>query len=122
MHVSVMRPEIFMKCLVPAVFATIVVLNGLIFGFMMNSDFDRARYPVFLGAMHLGSGLVVGFGALAAGFAMGVCGEAGVRGFAQQPRVYMSMIVLLILCEVLSLFPTILAVMMRGKGTIDVTC
>ena len=39
-----------------------------------------------LGFLHLGAGLAVGLSGLAAGFAIGVVGDAGVRGTAQQPR------------------------------------
>ena len=38
------------------------------------------------GFLHLGAGLAVGLSGLAAGFAIGVVGDAGVRGTAQQPR------------------------------------
>lgn len=41
---------------------------------------------IFLGFLHLGAGLAVGLSGLAAGFAIGVVGDAGVRGTAQQPR------------------------------------
>jgi len=34
----------------------------------------------------LGAGLSVGLSGLAAGFAVGIVGDAGVRGTAQQPR------------------------------------
>lgn len=34
----------------------------------------------------MGAGLSVGLSGLAAGFAVGIVGDAGVRGTAQQPR------------------------------------
>ncbi len=40
-------------------------------------------YRAFL---QLGAGLSVGLSGLAAGFAVGIVGDAGVRGTAQQPR------------------------------------
>lgn len=36
--------------------------------------------------LQLGAGLSVGLSGLAAGFAVGIVGDAGVRGTAQQPR------------------------------------
>ena len=36
--------------------------------------------------VHLGAGLSVGLSGLAAGFAIGIVGDAGVRGTAQQPK------------------------------------
>jgi F0F1-type ATP synthase membrane subunit c/vacuolar-type H+-ATPase subunit K len=38
---------------------------------------------------------------LAAGFAIGIVGDAGVRGTAQQPRLFVGMILILIFAEVL---------------------
>ena len=38
------------------------------------------------GFVHLGAGLSVGLSGLAAGYAVGIVGDAGVRGTAQQPR------------------------------------
>lgn len=38
------------------------------------------------GFLQLGAGLSVGLSGLAAGFAVGIVGDAGVRGTAQQPR------------------------------------
>ena len=51
--------------------------------------------------MQLGAGLSVGISGLAAGLSIGIIGDAGVRGSAQQPRMYMGMIMILIFAEVL---------------------
>lgn len=51
--------------------------------------------------MNLGSGLAVGLCGLAAGFAIGIAGDAGNRTIAQQPRMFVSMILILIFAEVL---------------------
>jgi len=121
-QLSIMRPDLFMRCIVPILMAGVVALYGLIAMGIMVKDFKRANYPLFLGAMHLGSGLAVGFGSLAAGFAMGVCGEAGLRGFAQQPRLYASMIIVLIFAEVLGLYGIVACIMMCTHGATDVEC
>jgi V-type H+-transporting ATPase proteolipid subunit len=42
--------------------------------------------------IYLGAGLSVGLAGLAAGFAIGIVGDAGVRGTAQQPRLYVGMV------------------------------
>lgn len=52
------------------------------------------------GFVHLGAGLSVGLSGLAAGFAIGIVGDAGVRGTAQQPRLFVGMILILIFAEV----------------------
>lgn len=50
----------------------------------------------------------VGFGGLAAGFAIGVVGDAGVRATAQQPSMYVVMILILIFAEALGLYGLII--------------
>lgn len=62
--------------------------------------------------MHFGAGLAVGLSGLAAGFAIGVVGDAGVRGTAQQPKLYIGMILILIFAEVLGLYGAITALVM----------
>merc|ERR1712147_21730 len=64
------------------------------------------------GFMHFGAGLAVGLSGLAAGFAIGVVGDAGVRGTAQQPKLYIGMILILIFAEVLGLYGLITALVM----------
>lgn len=67
------------------------------------------------GFIHLGSGLAVGFSGLAAGFAIGIVGDAGVRGTAQQPRLFVGMILILIFAEVLGLYGLIVAIYLYIK-------
>jgi ATP synthase proteolipid subunit len=48
---------------------------------------ENIIYSMFYRAfLQLGAGLSVGLSGLAAGFAVGIVGDAGVRGTAQQPR------------------------------------
>ena len=58
------------------------------------------NFALLSGFVHLGSGLAVGLSGLAAGFAIGIVGDAGVRGTAQQPRLFVGMILILIFAEV----------------------
>ena len=48
--------------------------------------------PLYQGFDQLGAGLSVGLAGLAAGFAIGIVGDAGVRGTAQQPRLFVGMV------------------------------
>ena len=54
--------------------------------------------------MHLASGLSVGGAGLAAGYAIGVVGDQGVRSYMQQSRVFVGMVLILIFGEVLGLY------------------
>jgi len=55
---------------------------------MLNEDNSNVLNVclTFRGFVHLGAGLAVGLSGLAAGYAIGIVGDAGVRGTAQQPR------------------------------------
>ena len=68
------------------------------------------------GFVHLGAGLAVGFAGLAAGFAIGIVGDSGVRGTAQQPRLFVGMILILIFAEVLGLYGLIIAVFLYANN------
>ena len=46
--------------------------------------------------LHLGAGLSVGLSGLAAGFAIGIVGDAGVRGTAQQPKLFVGEFIILL--------------------------
>lgn len=65
--------------------------------------------------LQLGAGLSVGLSGLAAGFAIGIVGDAGVRGTAQQPRLFVGMILILIFAEVLGLYGLIVALILSTK-------
>jgi V-type H+-transporting ATPase proteolipid subunit len=61
---------------------------------------------------NMGAGLSVGLSAMAAGFAIGIVGDAGVRGTAQQPKLFVGMVLMLIFAEVLGLYGLITALVM----------
>ena len=65
--------------------------------------------------MQLGAGLSMGFSGLAAGFAVGIVGDAGVRGTAQQPRFFTGMILILIFAAVPALYGLIVALVLSTK-------
>ncbi|GAB1521157.1 vacuolar ATPase V0 domain subunit c [Rhizoctonia solani] len=48
--------------------------------------------PLFTSVIQLGAGLSVGLSGLAAGFAIGIVGDAGVRGTVVQPRLIVALI------------------------------
>ncbi|XP_044730825.1 V-type proton ATPase 16 kDa proteolipid subunit-like [Chrysoperla carnea] len=113
---SVMRPELIMKSIIPVVMAGIVAIYGLVIAVLIAGKF-KAGYSLFSGFIHLGCGLAVGFSGLAAGFAIGIVGDAGVRGTAQQPRLFVGMILILIFAEVLGLYGLIVAIFLFTKTT-----
>jgi F0F1-type ATP synthase membrane subunit c/vacuolar-type H+-ATPase subunit K len=82
----------------------------------------QKSYPLFTGALHLAAGLCVGLSGLAAGIAIGIVGDAGVRATAQQPRLFVGMLIILIFAEVLGLYGLIISLIINNKATTDMTC
>ena len=58
----------------------------------------------------------MGFSGLAAGFSIGIVGDSGVRGTAQQPRLFVGMILILIFAEVLGLYGLIVALVLSTRS------
>lgn len=78
--------------------------------------------PLAGSMIHFGAGLAVGLAGLAAGFSIGVVGDAGVRASAQQPRLYVGMMLILIFAEVLGLYGMVVALMMTSKVDMEGGC
>jgi len=112
---AVMRPELIMKSIIPVVMAGIIAIYGLVVAALIANDINQATYTLYKSFMHLGAGLSVGLSGLAAGFAIGIVGDAGVRGTAQQPRLFVGMILILIFAEVLGLYGLIVALILSTK-------
>jgi len=114
---AVMRPELIMKSIIPVVMAGIIAIYGLVVAALIANDIKAPPdYTLFKSFVHLGAGLSVGLSGLAAGFAIGVVGDAGVRGTAQQPRLFVGMILILIFAEVLGLYGLIVALILSTKN------
>lgn len=114
---SVMRPELIMKSVIPVIMAGILAIYGLVVGALIAGSIKENDYSLFKSFIHLGSGLSVGLSGLAAGYAIGVVGDAGVRGTAQQPRLFVGMILILIFAEVLGLYGLIVALILTSKAS-----
>merc|ERR1712157_640749 len=86
---GVMRPDMVMRSIIPVVMAGVLGIYGLITAVIINGKLDAGTYSAYSGYAHLGAGL-------AAGLAIGIVGDAGVRANAQQPRLFVGMILILI--------------------------
>lgn len=86
--------------LLPPIFSGILAIYGLISSVIIANHI-RVELSLYTALVNLGTGLAVGLCGLAAGFALGICGDAGVRSLAQQPRMFVSMVLILIFAEVL---------------------
>merc|ERR1719258_563002 len=82
---GVMHPQLIMKSIIPVVMAGVLGIYGLITAVIINGKLDPPdQYSQYSGYAHLGAGLTVGMSSLAAGLAIGIVGDAGVRANAQQ--------------------------------------
>ena len=116
---SVMRPDLIMKSVVPVVMAGIIAIYGVVIAVLISQNIssEMTLYTAFL---HLGAGLSVGLSGLAAGFAIGIVGDTGVRGTAQlgkskENKLFVGMILILIFAEVLGLYGLITALVLVVK-------
>merc|ERR1711939_1272377 len=78
----------------------------------------HVRYHRSLLASYCGfdCGLSVGLTGLAAGYAIGIVGDMGVRSYMQQSRIFVGMVLILIFGEVLGLYGLIVALILNTKS------
>ncbi|KAG5450103.1 V-type proton ATPase 16 kDa proteolipid subunit [Clonorchis sinensis] len=112
---SINRPDLVMKSLIPVVMAGIIAIYGLVVSVLISQRIDD-RYTLDASFYDLGSGLSVGISGVAAGYAIGVVGDEGVRSTSKQPRVFVGMVLILIFAEVLGLYGLIVALMLSTKS------
>merc|ERR1712014_560619 len=115
-----------MKSIIPVVMAGVLGIYGLITGVILNGKLDNPGvYSSYSGYAHLAAGLTVGMSSLAAGMAIGIVGDAGVRANAQQSRLFVPLILILIFSEALGLYGLIVGLVVasaasqKGQGLCD---
>ncbi|ANQ08684.1 V-type proton ATPase proteolipid subunit [Plasmodium coatneyi] len=116
--VGVMRPDLIMKSILPVVMAGVLGIYGIIMSILIYGKMSpAAEYSTFSGYTHLSSGLIVGLSSLAAGLAIGIVGDAGVRANAQQNRLFIGMILILVFSETLALYGLIIGIYISISDT-----
>merc|ERR1712025_935883 len=114
---AIMRPDKIMSSIIPVVMAGVLGIYGLITAVIINGAITQPdTYSAYLGFAHLGAGMTVGMSALAAGLAIGIVGDAGVRANAQQPRLFVGMILILIFAEALGLYGLIVGLVVASTA------
>ncbi|RKP10322.1 V-type ATPase [Thamnocephalis sphaerospora] len=114
------RPELIMKALIPVVMAGIIAVYGLVTSVLIAGSLTPTDpYSLYAGMVHLGAGLSVGFTGLAAGYCIGIVGDSCVRAYSRQPRMFVTMVLVLIFAEVLGLYGLIVALILNTKATSD---
>ncbi|KIN07990.1 hypothetical protein OIDMADRAFT_47867 [Oidiodendron maius Zn] len=100
------RPDLIMRSLIPVVMSGILAVYSLVIAVLVANDMGRPgqNYSLFNGFLHLACGLSVGLTGLAAGYAIGIVGDMGVRSYMKQSRIFVGMVLILIFAEVLGLY------------------
>jgi len=117
---SVLRPDMMFRNMLPVVLSGIIAIFGLVISVVIATDL-KEKSALHTNFLQLGGGLAVGLSGLAAGFSIGIIGDAGVRGAAQQPKLFVGMVMILIFAEVLGLYGLIVALLMLTQSTMNVT-
>ncbi|KAH7160022.1 hypothetical protein B0J13DRAFT_433488, partial [Dactylonectria estremocensis] len=118
---GVIRPDMLMQNTLCSIMAQILSIYGLVASVIIAGAITE-KMPIYTGFLQLGAGLSVGLCGMAAGFAIGIVGDAGaVRASSQQPRLYVGMVLILIFAEVLGLYGVIVSILMLTRSKLDAT-
>ncbi|KXJ94727.1 V-ATPase proteolipid subunit C-like domain-containing protein [Microdochium bolleyi] len=117
---GIIRPDRLMQNTLCAVMAQILAIYGLVAAVIISGDLTE-KMPLHQGFLQFGAGISVGLCGMAAGFSIGIIGDAGVRASTQQPRLYVGMVLILIFAEVLGLYGVIVSILMLTKSRQNVT-
>ncbi|WVN88347.1 V-type proton ATPase proteolipid subunit 2 [Cryptococcus depauperatus CBS 7841] len=108
------RPDLIMKSLIPVVMSGIIAVYGLVVSVLIAGNISPSEpYSLFAGFIHLAAGLACGFTGLAAGYAIGTVGDACVRAYLYESKVFVSMVLILIFAEVIGLYGLIVALILN---------
>jgi V-type H+-transporting ATPase proteolipid subunit len=113
--VCAVHPDMIYRALMPIIMAGIVGIYGLVAAIIVAPGMEYP-YPLYKGYANLAGGLSVGFCGLASGVCIGVSGDVAVRAMADQPRLLMGAMLILIFGEVLGLYGFIVAIILSGKS------
>ena len=113
---GVLKPDLIIKSVIPVIMAGILGIYGLIVAVILiqktPKEIDTSpnnKYTYITGFGHLSSGLCCGLSSLAAGFAIGIAGDAGVRALGQQDRIFVGLMLIMIFAEALGLYGMIIS-------------
>lgn len=76
----------------------------------------KPTYGWFAASAHFGGGLACGTSGLAAGLAIGIVGDSLTRASAEQPKLFVGMVLILIFAEALGLYGLIVGLILASKA------
>ena len=107
---SVTRPHLAFKSIIPIIMAGILSIYGLIISVLLGQKVTTELETPSTALMGMGAGLLCGFSNVAAGYAIGLVGEQGVKFYAINENIFVALILILIFAEVLGLYGMIAAI------------
>uniref|UniRef100_A0A7S2WSL7 V-type proton ATPase proteolipid subunit n=1 Tax=Eucampia antarctica TaxID=49252 RepID=A0A7S2WSL7_9STRA len=119
---GVSNPGLVMRNIIPVVMAGVLGIYGLIVSVIIGGSIASARpqknnmYSMYNAMKHLAAGLCCGLSCLAAGTAIGIVGDTGVRAVGRQEKLFVGMILILIFAEALGLYGLIVALILSQSG------
>ncbi len=122
---GVMRGDLVMRSLIPVVMAGVLGIYGLISSVIIIGKLSKpSEVSSYTGFALLAAGLTVGLSSMAAGYAIGIVGDAGVRCNALcNGKLFVGMILILIFAEALGLYGLIVGlVVASGADAHDGLC
>merc|ERR1711935_1246357 len=136
-QVGMYKTDMIFKSLIPIIMAGILGIYGLIVSVIIqakvgftayekiyptssNGNIAAWNYSSYNGYKHLAAGLCCGLSSLAAGLAIGVAGDAGVRANAAKD-IYVGVILMLIFAEALGLYGLIISIVLSGASNNIIT-
>ncbi|KAH7111692.1 hypothetical protein B0J13DRAFT_461720 [Dactylonectria estremocensis] len=121
--VSTFRPDLVMKSLIPVVMSGIIAIYSLIIAVLIAKDLKPPsggqHYSLFTYVLPsiYPYGVAISMTGLAASYYIGIVGDARVRAFTQQSRVFISMVLILIFREVLELYGFLIIALILNTKT-----
>jgi len=115
------KPELVMKSIVPVVMAGVLGIYGLIIAVIIanavsGSEGGRPAYGYFSAMSHFGGGIACGLSGLSAGLAIGIVGESLTIASAEQTKLFVGMVLILIFAEALGLYGLIVGLILASKA------
>ena len=108
------KPQLIVKNLLPIIMASILGIYGMIVAVIIIKGIDINNYDYQKGYKHMAAGLSCGFCSLAAGVAIGIVGDKGARAVAQNEKIFVGMLLILIFAEAIGLFGMIVAIIVAS--------
>ena len=109
---SVTRPDLAFKAIIPIIMAGILSIYGLIVAILITQNVKPDVSDHSLYFLQLNAGIVCGLSNGIAGYTIGLTGESGVKFYGINENIFVGLILILIFAEVLGLYGMIAGIIM----------